>query len=100
MQDQAGRIASETVISVLECKNREAVSADILDVVSKAGLCKQQTHETGALADTICPIMTGAVLQFVSDKAIPANWECSATSAKAKLNEAILGACKQIPVSK
>lgn len=97
IQEQIVTVATDAVASTLECSGREAIRTDLTEVVSKVGLCSQAP--TGNIADAVCPMAVGAILQFVSDKAIPQTWECKATNARAFLSEKLTDACKKIPVS-
>ena len=92
-------VATNVTATKLQCRNTKAVQASMQSLVGNLGLCKKADGMTGPLADTFCPILTNAVVEFVASKGIPAEWDCTATDAKAALKEALTSACKQIPVS-
>lgn len=97
IQDKMVDIASNAIVDKLQCMNRNAVAADMKNLVSGIGLCKQV--ETGVIADTICPVLSAAVVLKITNAAIPAEWGCLATDARARAIEALTSACKQLPVS-
>lgn len=76
----------------LQCKKPENVRRDVTAVIKKAGLCK-----TGIIADLVCPPLTSWAASKLSEQ-IPADWECSAVDAKAKVQGILERACKLIPV--
>lgn len=98
IQDQAVNLAADVVASTLECSGKEAIKTDLTEVIGKLGLCKA-SYETGALADAMCPLVVSAVVGFTKEKVIPSAWQCSAAGATGKLSDALLSACKAIPVS-
>lgn len=100
LQEQLVGVAASAVSETLQCADLAAVKADLDEVVGKVGMCEKTVYQTGQLADTVCPIVTGMVVGFVTENAVPVKWKCSATNAKSKVAEALLDACKKLPVSK
>lgn len=96
IQEQVVAVAGDAIASTLECNNRESIRKDLNGIVSGIGIC--DASPTGPLADSLCPMVSAAILNFVTDHTIPAEWGCTAISAKAKLGEALNVACKKIPV--
>src|SRR5690606_21258732 len=84
IQEQAVKVATDTVVSVLECQNRDVVEKDLKGVVSELGLC-DEAQKTGVIADTVCPILVAEVVSTVMEKAIPMPWGCTAIHAKDKV---------------
>lgn len=97
LQEQAASVAADVVSTQLQCANYTAVKADLADAFKSLGLCK--TQQTGPIADAVCPMLVGKVVEFVTVNSIPEKWECSATNAQAKLASALTSACKKIPVA-
>lgn len=97
LQDQAATMATSVIVKELECSNVEVVRADMLELVSKAGLCKNPAP-TGPIADAICPSLTAQLIEYLASTAIPAEWGCKPNSATSRLSTLILEACKKIPV--
>lgn len=92
-------VATNVTATKLQCRNTKAVQASMQSLVGNLALCKKADSIQGPLADAFCPLLTSAVVEFVASKGIPAEWDCSATDAKAFLKDALSSACKQIPVS-
>lgn len=92
-------VATNVTASKLQCKNVAAVENSMKNLVENLKLCTS-AQKTGPIADTFCPLITNAVVEFIAAKGIPAEWECSAINAKTLLKDALTSACKQIPVSK
>lgn len=94
IQDKLAGLSTDVVVSKLQCKNVFAVRADMDKIVAGIGMCK-----TGPIADAVCPMLVGTVVDKLASSAIPAEWQCSALDAKALVKEALSDACKLIPVS-
>lgn len=97
IQDKLSAVATDIVASKLQCANAFAVKADMDQLVSKIGLCKES--QTGPIADAVCPLLVNTVVDKISGAAIPAEWGCTATDAKAAVKDALTSACKMIPVN-
>lgn len=98
IQDQGVKLATNFVASTLQCSNVDVIKADLTKVVSNFGLCKAEKPPTGVLADTLCPVLTDAVVDFIAVNGIPSSWGCSATDAKALAKDKLTALCKQIPL--
>lgn len=94
IQDKLSAVATDVVVSKLQCKNAFAVKADMDELVKNIGLCK-----TGPIADSLCPMVADQVVDKLTSAVLPAEWMCSAADAKDLVKGALLSACKQIPVS-
>lgn len=97
VQDKFSAIATDVVVSKLQCANPFAVKLDMDGLVKNLGLCKDQ--KTGQMADAICPFAVPAVVDKIAGTAIPAAWQCSAQNAKATLSTSLMSACKSLPVN-
>lgn len=98
IQDKLSAVATDVVVSKLQCMNSFAVKADMDALVKVLGVCKE-TKKTGPIADAVCPLVVDSVVNKLIGAAIPAEWQCSAENAKATVRAALSYACKQIPVS-
>lgn len=94
IQDKLSALSTDVVASKLQCANKFAVKADMDKIVAGIGMCK-----TGPIADAVCPMLVGTVVDKLASTAIPAEWQCTATDAKALVKGALSDACKLIPVS-
>lgn len=94
IQDKLAVVATDVIVSKLQCANSFAVKNDMDALVKNLGLCK-----TGQLADIMCPLLVDSVVNKLASSAIPAEWGCTATDAKVLVKDALTSACKLIPVS-
>lgn len=94
IQDKLSAVATDVIVSKLQCANSFAVKIDMDALVKGMGLCK-----TGQIADLVCPSLVESVVNKLASAAIPQEWGCTATDAKALVKDTLLGVCKQIPVS-
>lgn len=96
VQDKIAAVATDFLVTQLECSNSFAVKVDVDKKVSALGLCKQQT---GDIANMMCPLVAGEIVEGVAGVVVPAGWGCKATKAKDVLKSGLEAVCKQIPVS-
>lgn len=96
IQDRIATAAADVVADKLQCQNKLAIRQDIEQAFSYLKLCPT---EAGFIADRLCPIATGALVEFVASRTIPKEWQCSAVLVKEQLRDALLGACLKLPVS-
>lgn len=94
IKDKLSAIATDVIVSKLQCSNSFAVKLDMDKLVEGIGLCK-----TGQIADLVCPSLVDSVVNKIAAAALPEEWKCSAQDAKALVKDALLSACRQIPVS-
>jgi hypothetical protein len=89
------------VSSTLECSNPDAVKADLVKVVEALapGLCKENNVPKGPLADTFCPIVANATVDFVVLNGVPASWGCKSTNVRLLAKDKLTELCKRLPVS-
>lgn len=101
VQDKVVEVSSTFIANGLECQHLDAVQADVTKLVSQFGLCKtaQATLPQGPLADTVCPVVAGAVVGWVVTNGIPASWGCSATAVSNLAVSKLTDLCKKIPAS-
>lgn len=99
IQDKVVQIATSTVATTLQCSNTTAIQNDLTGLISGLGLCKSSaTAPTGPIADYLCPLAVNSVLSYLASSTIPSTWGCTASNAKATLSDALMAACKKIPV--
>lgn len=94
ISDKLSSVATDVIVSKLECKSPFAVKADMDALVKGLGLCK-----TGQIADLVCPSLVDSVVDKVVAGVVPSTWQCSAVGAKDLVKDALTQACKAIPVS-
>jgi len=103
VQDKVVQVSSTFVANTLECAHPDAVQADLTKVVSQFGLCKtaqaMQGTAQGPLADTVCPVVAGAVVGWVVSNGIPSSWGCTATAVSNLAVSKLTDVCKKIPAS-
>lgn len=101
-QDKMVEISSSVIVDKLQCKSPAQVKISMNAIFSKLNLCTQPAEQqTGLIGDLVCPKAADAVVNYIADGAIPAEWQCSASDAKAQLKDAFLQGCKKlVPVSK
>lgn len=97
IKDKASGAVSNVIVAQLECQAPDAVKASVDKLIASTGLCAESP--TGPLAVAVCPILVKSVVDFLGDKALPSEWKCKATTAKATLGAALTAACVQLPVS-
>jgi hypothetical protein len=103
VQDKAAEVSANFVASVLECSKvadlKRAINDDIL---SHSGLCKAagEGMPQGTLADTFCPTIAGAVVDFVKDQGqgFLDKYGCKANAATTLSKEKLTSLCKLIPL--
>lgn len=99
VQEKLVDAATQVVVEKLECDAFTAVREDVTSAISKVGLCKDGTQQTGAIADLACPLVADQVVDKAFSAGVPERWHCKATSAKATVKDLLVAACKKIPVS-
>lgn len=103
IQDKAAEVSANFTASVLECSKVAELKKDINDqVLSKTGLCKasEEGKPQGVLADTFCPIIGDAVVDFVKSQGADflKKYDCKATAATALAKDKLIALCKQLPL--
>lgn len=106
LQGQAIQLANKTIVENLQCTNLDAVDKDVTKLIGGIGLCKK-LPESGTTASfglwkqargSLCPIVSDTVAKALTDKAIPAEWGCSAQGAKDRISQLLTDACNKIPL--
>jgi len=86
------------VSSQLQCSNPAAVQADISTWVGKIGICqKLENNQGGVIGSQVCTWVATAIVDQLTQSAIPAAWGCKATNVTGALNSVISMACAKIP---
>jgi hypothetical protein len=99
IQDTLTSTLTPVIAAGLQCSNPDAIKASLVTVVQKTGMCSQQAETTTGLPSIggeACKFVGGLLVSSVAAQAIPAEWGCTATDAKAKLAAVIAQGCAKL----
>ena len=93
--DKYTSTAAVGIGAFLDCKNTDAIKADLAKATEKLNLCTNDTV-TGPLADIFCmPVAT--YISGLAVKSLPASWECSGGAGSRAVYEAVYKTCTLLP---
>lgn len=102
VEKKATDAVADAIVKELQCAKADVVKLDVAKKIGEAKLCKKDEAPAPAVAMKSASVLLpacGFVGSFATSLAasqIPAEWECSAADAKAKLEAAILKGCEQL----
>jgi len=85
---------ANVLATTLECKNPGTIAGDLSDQFLKLGLCSESQMQS-TLSDFICPQIATIVTSTISS-AVPASWECTATTINDIIKRQITDNCVKI----
>ena len=87
--------AGARVADFLECKNPDAIAADLAGTVEKLNLCTNPV-EQGAVAAIVCRPVAMLVAQMAIN-GLPSKWECTGGAGGKAIESAVYAACAILP---
>ena len=73
--DTTAKMAAPAVATLLNCKNPDAITADLNKMMSDKGVCKAQM-QAGTVGVIVCPMIATYTVSFANNQLPPA-WGCN-----------------------